>query len=116
MRKVGGRLQHAKLYVGSSDDGSEDELYFEYESMPISKSSTVLRWHEQAAVQEDLSFWPALALCWTRVPTRVAGGLVLRWNAPSNLVARFIWDSPNDSNDMSVVDACLTLEHYVDWK
>ena len=42
--------------------------------------------------------------------------MVLRWNAPSNLVARFIWDSPNDSNDMSVVDACLTLEHYVDWK
>ena len=39
-----------------------------------------------------------------------------RENAPSKVVARFVWETPNDSDDMSVVDACMALEHYADWK
>ena len=39
-----------------------------------------------------------------------------RQNAPSTIRAAFIWDTPNDRNDMNLSDACLTLEHYVDWK
>ncbi len=37
-------------------------------------------------------------------------------NAASTIRAAFIWDTPNDRNDMNLSDACLTLEHYVDWK
>ena len=38
-------------------------------------------------------------------------------NAPSKVTARFSWDNPvGDVNDMDVADACMTLEHYADWK
>ena len=37
-------------------------------------------------------------------------------NAPSKIRAAFQWDHPNGSDDMNLSDACLTLEHYVDWK
>ena len=39
-----------------------------------------------------------------------------RENAPSKITVRFSWDSPGDVNDMDVADACMTLEHYADWK
>ena len=39
-----------------------------------------------------------------------------RANAPSTVVARFSWNNPGDIVDQPLADACLTLEHFVDWK
>ena len=40
----------------------------------------------------------------------------LNRNAPSTLRAQFRWSGPDDHVDMSLADACMTLEHWVDWK
>ena len=43
-------------------------------------------------------------------------GYAERQNAPSTLRAQFRWSGPDDHVDMSLTDACMTLEHWVDWR
>ena len=43
-------------------------------------------------------------------------GMAERQTAPSTLRAQFRWSGPDDIVDMSLTDACMTLEHWVDWR
>ena len=73
-------------------------------------SSAALRWFGEA---NECS--PGLTVTWNR--HSVQQDLDGRWrqHAPSTINARFSWCNP-DIDDMPLADACLTLEHYVDWK
>ena len=39
-----------------------------------------------------------------------------RQTAPSTLRAQFMWNATGDITEMSLADACMTLEHWVDWR
>ena len=92
-------------------------MYFDYEPMPISTSSTALRWHDQVTRNVDMAMLPALSVSWTRELDMNDPIRARELNAPSKVTARFSWDNPvGDVNDMDVADACMTLEHYADWK
>ena len=108
-RRMGARLQHADLYCEGINDGDVDFVYFGYQDIPNS-SSAALRWFGEA---NECS--PGLTVTWNR--HSVQQDLDGRWrqHAPSTINARFSWCNP-DIDDMPLADACLTLEHYVDWK
>ena len=114
---MGGRLQHAKLYDGHSEDGDTDSMYFELNSVPMTQDSAAFRWRERVALDSDMCLLPTLLVSWNRDLLGIDPIQTRRENAPSHVAARFSWDSPvGDVNDMDVADACMTLEHYVDWK
>ena len=72
-------------------------------------SSSVLRWYGDRS-----EYTPGLTVTWTRHVDQQDP----KWkrNAPSTVNARFSWCTPGDIDDMPLADACLTFEHYVDWK
>ena len=80
--------------------------------------NTAFRWYEVASEVE-----PGLSVDWLlRMPPRAPNAefshsefAARRANAPSTVVARFSWNNPGDIVDQPLADACLTLEHYVDW-
>lgn len=109
-RRVGARLQHAKLYCGVVDDGEIDFLSFEYGDLP-NTGSTALRWY--GGVSEVV---PGLIVSWDRELNPQDPVQTRRANAPSTIQARFSWYNPGDIVDQPLTDACLTLEHLVDWK
>ena len=112
-RRVGGRLQHAKLYCAESEDGTTDELYFELSSMRApSEGATALRWKDQLAMRSDTHQVPDFSVCWVRHTGPIAGR---RANATSTVRVSFLWNG-HDLDDMLLADACLALEHYPDWK
>jgi hypothetical protein len=74
-------------------------LYFGFEGIP-NAGSTALRWYETAS-----EFEPGFSVEWVRT-----------LGPSSTVVARFNWCHPGDIEDMSLADACMVLEHYVDWK
>ena len=102
---------------GTCQDGDEDYLFFGYEGIPSVK--TAFRWYEMAS-----DFGPGLSVDWLlKMPPRAPNAefshsefVTRRANAPSTVVARFSWCHPSDVIDQPLADACLTLEHYVDWK
>ena len=102
-RRVGARLQHAELYNGTIQDGDINYLFFGYEGIPSASVTTSFRWYEAAS-----EFEPGFTVDWVRNMTGA--------NDPSTVIARFSWCHPGDIVDMSLADACLTFEHYVDWK
>ena len=60
--------------------------------------------------------WDAiLDVRWTRDVIDVGDGPQRR-DAPSTIRAQFRWSTPDDIVDMSLADACMTLEHWVDWR
>ena len=114
---MGARLQHAELYNGTVQDGAEEYLFFGFEGIP--SVNTAFRWYEIAS-----DFGPGLSVDWLlQMPPRAPNTAVSisefttrRANAPSTVVAKFSWCHPSDVIDQPLADACLTLEHYVDWK
>ena len=103
-RRVGARLQHAELYNGTIQDGDINYLFFGYEGIPSASVTTSFRWYEAAS-----EFEPGFTVDWVRNMTGA--------NDPSTVIARFSYQChPGDIVDMSLADACLTFEHYVDWK
>ena len=116
-RWVGARLQHAKLYDGETDDGEAHSMYFELNSVPMTQESAAFRWRERVAMDSDMCLLPTLQVSWIRELDMNDPIRARELNAPSKVTARFSWDNPvGDINDMDVADACMTLEHYVDWK
>ena len=109
-----GRLQHAKLFDAPDEDGELDSVYFETNCVPA--GPTALRWKYHADANADLWHDPELRVSWTRELNMQDPFGTRRDNAPSKIRAAFQWDHPNGSDDMNLSDACLTLEHYVDWK
>ena len=84
-------------------DGDTNYLFFGYDGIPSASVNTSFRWYEAAS-----EFEPGFSVDWVRSMTGA--------NAPSTVIARFSWCHPGDIVDMSLADACLTFEHYVDWK
>ena len=78
-------------------------MFFGYDGIPSASVNTSFRWYEAAS-----EFEPGFSVDWVRSMTGA--------NAPSRVIARFSWCHPGDIVDMSLADACLTFEHYVDWK
>jgi hypothetical protein len=112
-RRVGARLQHAKLYEGRPDDGDIDLMYFSLDYIRVARGSpsvpsTAFRWLAGVTEMDAL-----VDVRWTRGNW---AGYAERQNAPSTLRAQFRWSGPDDHVDMSLTDACMTLEHWVDWR
>ncbi len=108
-------MQHAKLYDGNPTDGDMDLTYYEVEYLPKARGSpsapsTALRWLAGMTDMDAL-----LDVEWRRDVIDVGQG-PQRQNAPSTIRAQFMWSTPGDMVDMSLTDACLTLEHWVDWR
>ena len=110
-RRFNGSLQHAKLYYGTAaadDFGSVDDLGFPYEDLPNTRSAA-LRWYAHATGST-----PFLCLDW-----EAHGASEENTSNPSTVKAHFEWERGGGdimSIAMSLADARLTLEHYVDWK
>ena len=109
-----GRLQHAKLYDGTDEEGELDILSFETKCLPVGLAA--LRWKFHSDGTADLYHDPEFRVHWTRELNLQDPFGTRRQNAPSKIRAEFVWDTPNSRDDMNLSDACLTLEHYVDWK
>ena len=111
-RRVGGRLQHAKLYDGNPDDGDIDVTYYEVDYLRMaSAGSTALRWLSGVTDMDAL-----LDVRWTRNPQQFGNEITRRQNAPSTIRAQFMWSTPGDIIDMPLADACMALEHWADWR
>ncbi len=110
------RVFHTKLYDGQTEDGDADSMYFELDSVPITQDSVALRWRDRVALDSDMCLLPTLQVSWIRELDLNDPIQTRRENAPSKVTVRFSWDLPGDVNDMDVADACMTLEHYADWK
>ena len=92
-------------------------MYFESHYIRMARGnflapSTAFRW------LGGVTDWDAiLDVRWTR---DVAEGSARygtgRRDAPSTIRAQFRWSTPDDIVDMSLADACMTLEHWVDWR
>ena len=67
-------------------------------------------------MDSDMCLLPTLQVSWIRELDLNDPIQTRRENAPSKVTVRFSWDSPGDVSDMDVADACMTLEHYADWK
>ena len=110
-RRVGARLQHAVLFDETLSEGDEETLYFDFGRLPMS-SSTALRWFSGSNVAD---MHPGLDVWWNRNTNHQEPEGAWR-HAPSTVHVQFSWSTPHDMNEQSLTDACLTFEHYVDWK
>ena len=102
-RRTGsGRVQIARLYQGGTDDFVDEETFiFEWDDIPYSHRNRALDWLHRTHGAHDLYVDPQLALYWDVESQKVE--------------ARFVFQTPDDRDDMSLPDACLTLEHFAEW-
>ena len=100
-RRIGGRVQVAKLFQGGVADWDETSIMFEWENIPHNRRNKALGWLQRVHDSEDLYMDPQLALYWFAEAGKVD--------------ARFVFSTENDRDDMSLSDACLTLEHFAEW-
>ena len=100
-RRIGGRVQVAKLFQGGVADWDETSIMFEWENIPHNRRNKALGWLQRVHDSEDLYMDPQLALYWFAEAGKVD--------------ARFVFSTENDRDDMSLSDACMTLEHFAEW-
>ena len=99
-----GTLRRAALYSGAVEDGDGRVLFFEWNRIP-SKSATAL-WINTASGGHNVYYKPLLKLNWHE-PARQGTGA-----GTCELIAKFMWDSDDSAEDMSLEDACIVLEHW----
>ncbi len=99
-----GTLRRAALYSGAVEDGDGSVLFFEWNRIP-SKSATAL-WINTASGGHNVYYKPLLKLNWHE-PARQGTGA-----GTCELIAKFMWDSDDSAEDMSLEDACIVLEHW----
>ena len=99
-----GTLRRAALYSGAVEDGDGSVLFFEWNRIP-SKSATA-SWINTASGGHNVYYKPLLKLNWHE-PARQGTGA-----GTCELIAKFMWDSDDSAEDMSLEDACLVLEHW----
>ena len=99
-----GTLRRAALYSGAVEDGDGSVLFFEWNRIP-SKSATAL-WINTASGGHNVYYKPLLKLNWHE-PARQGTGA-----GTCDLIAKFMWDSDDSAEDMSLEDACIVLEHW----
>ena len=97
----GGRVQIAKLFYGGVDDMDYGGVYFSWEIIPYNRRNKALDWLLRIHGDHELDVEPQLALYWNLTRREVR--------------ARFAFMTPDDRGDMSPSDACMTLEHFVEW-
>ena len=97
----GGRVQIAKLFYGGVDDMDYGGVYFSWEIIPYNRRNKALDWLYRIHGDHELDVEPQLALYWNLTRREVR--------------ARFAFMTPDDRGDMSLSDACMTLEHFVEW-
>ena len=99
-----GTLRRAALYSGAVEDGDGSVLFFEWNRIP-SKSATAL-WINTASGGHNVYYKPLLKLNWHE-PARQGTGA-----GTCDLIAKFMWDSDDSAEDMSLEDACIVFEHW----
>ena len=107
-RRVGGRLQFADLFCGGVDDWEDDGCVFEYLNMPSNYENKGLDWQIRKNDAHDMYCQPELRLYWNCEPDRFSVRM-------SRLEVLFAFWTENGTEEMSLTDACLCLEHYVGW-
>ena len=100
-RRIGGRVQVAKLFQGGVADWDETSIMFDWENIPHNRRNKALGWLQRVHDSEDLYMDPQLALYWFAEAGKVD--------------ARFVFSTENDREDMALSDACMTLEHFAEW-
>ena len=108
-RRVGGRLQFAKLFQGGVMDWIDDgTVIFDWEEIPPNPENGGVLWQYRNMADYDLYVDPQLNLVWAQESGVFA-------NRQSKVEARFKLMTEGDTFDMTLSDACLCLEHYVGW-
>ena len=108
-RRVGGRLQFAKLFQGGVMDWVDDgTVIFDWEEIPPNPENGGVLWQYRNMADYDLFVDPQVHLVWARESGHFA-------NRMSKVEAHFKFMTEMDTYDMSLSDACLCLEHYVGW-
>ena len=100
-RRIGGRVQVAKLFQGGVADWDETSIMFEWENIPHNRRNKALGWLQRVHDSEDLYMDAQLALYWDAEAGKVD--------------ARFVFSTEHDREDMALSDACMTLEHFAEW-
>ena len=101
-RRIGGRVQVAKLFQGGVADFPDDQtIMFEWENIPHNRRNKALGWLQRVHDSEDLYMDPQLSIFW--------------FAETGTVDARFVFSTENDREDMSLSDACMTLEHFAEW-
>ena len=106
-RRKGRRIQHASLFCGHHLESEDDCIFFQFRSIPRRSRSAGQRW-----LANRIQTPPGLRLFWYRHEEDDEDDE--RPDAPSTLTATFAWN--DDFVDQSPAEACLTLEHWVDWE
>ena len=96
-----GTLRRAALYSGEVEDGDGTTLYFDWTRIP--SKDPMAEWINTAIAHHNICYKPMFQLEWN-------GPAAENWKG--ELTARFRWDSDDSVEDMSLEDACLTLEHW----
>ena len=101
-RRIGGRVQVAKLFQGGVADFPDDQtIMFDWENIPHNRRNKALGWLQRVHDSEDLYMDPQLSIFW--------------FAETGTVDARFVFSTENDREDMSLSDACMTLEHFAEW-
>ena len=103
-RTGGGRVQIANLFDGSVEEYGNQEVIFDWSIVPHDRRNKALHWLNPAGFAvTDNYLWnvPKLFLTW---PV---------WTP--KLKADFMMRNENGLVGMSRSEACMTLEHYVEW-
>ena len=91
-RRIGGRVQVAKLFQGGVADWDETSIMFEWENIPHNRRNKALGWLQRVHDSEDLYMDAQLALYWDAEAGKVD--------------ARFVFSTEHDREDMALSDAC----------
>ena len=108
-RRVDGRLQFAKLFKGGIMDVMDDgTIMFDWENVPHSRKNKGLDWQRRTYLDSEMYVDPQLHLFWSAESSHFS-------RPKSKVEARFVFSTEYDDNNMTLSDACLCLEHYVEW-
>ena len=97
----GGRVQIAKLFDGGVEEYGNEELIFDWSIIPHNRRNKALHWLIPANFFNYLWRVPKLFLTW---PV-----------SSSKLKAHFMMRDEGGLGGMSRSEACMTLEHFVEW-
>ena len=103
-RVSGGRVQIAKLFDGGVEEYRNEEVVFDWSTIPHNRRNKALHWLNPANFADpDNYLW--------KVPK-----LFLTWPVSSpKLKAHFMMRDEGGLGGMSRSEACMTLEHFVEW-
>ena len=111
-RRIGGKLQFAKLWEGGYSDWDDEGIHFDRDEVPFDRGNAALNFLKTR--HDDTSMWedPFVHCIWRPDLGDNAGGR-------SILKARIHWyrSGTHEENDdtMDLWDAACCLEHYVAW-